>query len=357
EQTAKQATSNDPKERALREKVERMKKRKEEDDARWKSGSQWRWEIISGRAGQTRKEGEEKWKTAMEGHSYWREEKGESDSQMQCRWERGVFLAGRLQDGDAFMSDDEDENGQGPSKPRKKNRDPEHLKALDTQHWLELVDPQGETSGPRLGYSIIYLASTIIKSGWRKIRVITFSDGQSFPSERLDYRLTRPKQRLNYLVKIDPDGKLRWDHNGQYVDTSPGKWRDAGEGKGILPIDESNEPISAPPVNRTRSDSSSSSSSEEELQAAQHYQEDLEGQVYYKGSHGETIEEDGTEEYMGICLVTSAGLIKSKYRTSIDHYRQFLDAMKDRGLDLHRSRTLESLYQVYERDDEEGQEG
>jgi hypothetical protein len=58
-----------------------------------------------------------------------------------ARWERGVFLAGRLQDGDAFMSDDEDDNRQGSSRLQKKNRDPEYLKALDTQHWLELVDP------------------------------------------------------------------------------------------------------------------------------------------------------------------------------------------------------------------------
>ncbi|PVF94853.1 hypothetical protein CPB86DRAFT_712372, partial [Serendipita vermifera] len=77
---------------------------------------------------------------------------------------------------------------------------------------------------------------------------------------------------LNYLVKIDTDGKLRWDRNGQYVDTSPGKWRDAGEGKGIVPVDEDEGSITAPPPTATRSDSASSSSSEEEALAAQHYQ-------------------------------------------------------------------------------------
>jgi hypothetical protein len=80
------------------------------------------------------------------------------------------------------------------------------------------------------------------------------------------------EQRLNYLVRIDTDGKIRWDRNGQYVDTHPGRWRDAGEGKGIVPIDEDNTPLAPPESGRTRSDSSSSSSSEEEVQAARHYQ-------------------------------------------------------------------------------------
>ncbi|KAG8754119.1 hypothetical protein FRC14_005372 [Serendipita sp. 396] len=44
------------------------------------------------------------------------------------RFRRGVFLAGRLEDGDALMTTTEEQ-------------DPKYTKALETQHWLELVDP------------------------------------------------------------------------------------------------------------------------------------------------------------------------------------------------------------------------
>jgi hypothetical protein len=46
------------------------------------------------------------------------------------RWRRGVFLAGRLQDGNSIFTNQEDGKGE-----------PKHTKALATQHWLELVDP------------------------------------------------------------------------------------------------------------------------------------------------------------------------------------------------------------------------
>ncbi|PFH50791.1 hypothetical protein AMATHDRAFT_144143, partial [Amanita thiersii Skay4041] len=40
---------------------------------------------------------------------------------------------------------------------------------------------------------------------------------------------------LNYLVKIDERGRLRWHRNNQLVDTTAGKWKDAGNGGGIVP--------------------------------------------------------------------------------------------------------------------------
>jgi hypothetical protein len=42
---------------------------------------------------------------------------------------------------------------------------------------------------------------------------------------------------LNYLVKIDDEGKLRWGRNNELVDTSAGRWKDAGGGAGIVPED------------------------------------------------------------------------------------------------------------------------
>ena len=50
------------------------------------------------------------------------------------RWKRGVFLAGRLMDGDA-LHDGEAGVGEGQKGPP-----PVHTKNLAEQHWLELVD-------------------------------------------------------------------------------------------------------------------------------------------------------------------------------------------------------------------------
>lgn len=77
------------------------------------------------------------------------------------------------------------------------------------------------------------------------------------------------EQRLNYLVKIDTDGKIRWARNDVYVDTSPNKWVDAGEGKGIFPA-TGKEPVKRTRT-RTNSSSSSSSSSESAEAITEHY--------------------------------------------------------------------------------------
>lgn len=50
-------------------------------------------------------------------------------------------------------------------------------------------------------------------------------------------------QGLNYLVKVDEKGLLRWAKKGDLVDTTAGLWQDAGDGSGIIPYDpETGEP-------------------------------------------------------------------------------------------------------------------
>jgi hypothetical protein len=55
----------DVKDKALRERIEKMRKRKEEEDDQWRSGSQWRWEVITGRAQKAMKKKEQQWESAM----------------------------------------------------------------------------------------------------------------------------------------------------------------------------------------------------------------------------------------------------------------------------------------------------
>ncbi|KAG8754118.1 hypothetical protein FRC14_005371 [Serendipita sp. 396] len=54
------------KHKALTERMQQIKERGRKEDEHWQTGSQWRWEIITGRAQQVRKQGERKWKDAME---------------------------------------------------------------------------------------------------------------------------------------------------------------------------------------------------------------------------------------------------------------------------------------------------
>ncbi|KAJ3857854.1 hypothetical protein EV368DRAFT_29319, partial [Lentinula lateritia] len=103
------------------------------------------------------------------------------------RWNRGAFFANKIRGGNIVMN-----------KPGVNNTDSLPVqKHLETQHWLELID-----SKHRYG-----------------------------------------SNRLNYLVKIDDTGKLRWARNNKLVDTTPGHWKDSGNGGGIVPEDMPARPV------------------------------------------------------------------------------------------------------------------
>jgi len=188
--------------------------------------------------------------------------------------------------------------------------------------------------------------------------------------ERIAY--LSPEERLNYLVQIDREGKLRWAKNGQLVDTTAGRWKDGGGSKGIVPLEH---PTSA-----------GSSLSGDQVEQAVHYYgaRDLSRNpikrilwrsftlkglldrllrktikrntwIYVSDKNFNIfigIKDPGTfqhSSFLGGGLVTSAGLISVKdgvihtlsplsghYRTSISHFRQFLSILEDRGVDMHK---------------------
>ncbi|TFK92774.1 hypothetical protein K466DRAFT_479925, partial [Polyporus arcularius HHB13444] len=138
------------------------------------------------------------------------------------RWKRAAFLAGRLQDGNDVVGQEGDNVVHSEAA----------RKHLETQHWLELIDGKH-----RYGSNC-----------------------------------------LNYLVTIDSDGKLRWARNGQHVDTTAGRWKDAGGGKGIVPFDDPTPGTSTlatrhsfAPSSSSSPASSTSSLSGEDEDAAMHY--------------------------------------------------------------------------------------
>ncbi|KAH9944150.1 uncharacterized protein BXZ73DRAFT_39569, partial [Epithele typhae] len=154
-----------------------------------------------------------------------RDAAAEGKNSPRTRWKRAVFLVNRLKDGNDMLS------------PSQTGSQDSHYdgdavrKHLETQHWLELIDGQEHRYG---------------------------------------------SNRLNYLVSIDNTGKLRWARNGQLVDTTAGRWKDAGDGRGIVPLDDPSpspaDPrhsfVASPPDSRS---SSSSGVSGDEVDAVMHY--------------------------------------------------------------------------------------
>lgn len=76
---------------------------------------------------------------------------------------------------------------------------------------------------------------------------------------------------LNYLITIDSTGKLRWARNGELVDTTAGRYKDAGGGRGIVPFeapDITHEPrasFSAPSPDTGPSSGSNSSLADSQM--------------------------------------------------------------------------------------------
>ncbi|OCF57996.1 IQ domain-containing calmodulin-binding protein [Kwoniella mangroviensis CBS 10435] len=208
--------------------------------------------------------------------TYW---KGQLDNKndVKSRWHRAVQAASRLESGEGLynppseLTEDipSEEIPESTKKARRatfwgslslpiakdqntdkgKGRDenevlPFQSKALEQQHWLEMIDGKH-----RYGYNMKYYFRK-----WKEaetqdnfFRWLDRGEGkdldlEEMPRERLEKErimYLSAEQRLNYLVKVDKDGLLRWARNNELVDTAASRWKDAGEGKGIIPEDNS----------------------------------------------------------------------------------------------------------------------
>lgn len=137
-------------------------------------------------------------------------------------------------------------------------------KIMDLQYFLEMVDLKhrygsnlrtyhGEWKKANTNENFFY---------WLDYGEGRFIDCQGCPRERLDREQVRylsKEERLDYLVKIDGDGRLRWAKNGERIDTTT-EWRDSI--KGIVRNDDDTPvftPLSGEADNEGESDSDSSS--------------------------------------------------------------------------------------------------
>ncbi|KAJ8520108.1 hypothetical protein ONZ45_g3000 [Pleurotus djamor] len=293
-----------------------------------------------------------------------------------ARWKHAVLLARKLQDGNDnpnLPGDDHDDHDA-------------QRKHLETQHWLELVDGKHRYGSNLKWYHQKWCQSDTSDNFFKWLdkgegRTISLKEcpREQLEKERITY-LTA-EQRLNYLVEIDSEGKLRWARNRELVDTSAGHWKDAGSGGGIVPEDSPAGTIHGPAANISPLSSRSS------LNTPMHYAEPISGKSKvtrmmkkYLTVHGIInrllrktvrrntwiyvsdkkfnlfigIKETGGFQHSSLLAggqVTSAGLITVKegiihtlsplsghYRTTIDPFHHFIDVLASRGVDMSKAK-------------------
>ncbi|KAG8954436.1 hypothetical protein FRC04_011763 [Tulasnella sp. 424] len=194
---------------------------------------------------------------------------------VKSRWRRAVFLANRLSNGRSVVTSAQKYDLNDPS-PRS-----EKAKILETQHWLELID-----SKHRYGSNLKYYHRRWVEADTKENFFQWLDHGEAkdldlpqCPRERLESEriiYLSAEQRLNYLTKIDSEGKLRWARNNEFVDTTPNRWKDAGEGRGIIPTTGEEDDRHDPNVRRRNSFDASvssivSASSSSSSRAKHHY--------------------------------------------------------------------------------------
>ena len=153
-------------------------------------------------------------------------------------------------DGSDSELDDAPENEQEERRKRRQEERAERQKAakkMDLQYWLEMVDLKhrygsnlrtyhGEWKKANTNENFFY---------WLDHGEGRFIDCQGCPRERLDREQVRylsKEERMDYLVKIDKEGRLCWAKNGARIDTTE-KWKDSIQG--IVP-DTDDTPAYAP---------------------------------------------------------------------------------------------------------------
>lgn len=322
------------------------------------------------------------------------------------KWKRAVFLIGRLLDQHPLYS------RAGGKRAEMSEETREYLKQLEGQHWLELIDRKH-----RYGSNLKYYHQQWRESDTREnfFKWLDAGEGKDLDlkecsrerleSERIIYLST--EQRLNYLAKINDDGKLVWAKNNQPIDTTAGEWKDTEDGRGIIsqhlpatPLASTNPNTAWPDVKggevvpKAPARKGSAVSGGSRLSAEGEQKQKMEATHYAGGAQGDHswqrylwrhltlrglmekllrktvakntwmyisdmdfnifigIKETGYFQHSSFLaggVVTSAGLIKVKngqirsisplsghYRTSVDHFHRFIDALREKNVDLSR---------------------
>lgn len=308
-----------------------------------------------------------------------RQDADEGKNDPRTRWRRAGFLASRIQDKNTLYA-------RNTNLKDSKHKDD---KMLETQHWLELVDSQHRYGSNLKWYHRRWQQEDTTDNFFKWLDRGAGKDISldECPRERLNKEriiYLSPEQRINYLVSIDDEGRLRWARNNDVIDTTEGKWQDLGEGKGIIPQDGTHP---CPPIPPRRDSFGSTSFRSRQQNEATHYAGSKKGRnrlgraicrhftlkgrmdkllrqtlgantwIYVSDESFNIfigIKETGLFQHSSFLaggIVTSAGLISVKngiihklsplsghYRTSVGHFRFFVDGLSERGVDMRKAK-------------------
>ena len=162
--------------------------------------------------------------------------------------------AGGDEDAESTGSENDDNMTEGEREERHKKRMEQKMerqkaaKMMDLQYFLEMVDLKHRYGGNLRIYHEEWKKSDTKENFfyWLDYGEGRFIDCQGCPRERLDREQVRylsKEERLDYLVKIDKEGRLCWAKNGVRIDTTE-KFKDSIHG--IIP-DTDTTPAYTPP--------------------------------------------------------------------------------------------------------------
>ncbi|TVY49810.1 IQ domain-containing protein [Lachnellula occidentalis] len=177
--------------------------------------------------------------------------------------------AGGDEDSDSDQSQDDELTPEEEREARRKRRVEEKLerqkaaKIMDLQYFLEMVDLKHRYGSNLRIYHEEWKRSDTKENFfyWLDYGEGRFIDCEGCPRERLDREQVRylsKEERLDYLVKIDKEGRLCWAKNGVRIDTTE-QYKDSIHG--IVPVNDSTPAFAPVGAEASHEDSHSSSSS------------------------------------------------------------------------------------------------
>ncbi|KAI9806922.1 MAG: hypothetical protein M1833_002580 [Piccolia ochrophora] len=158
---------------------------------------------------------------------------------------------------DEGLSEDQRQAKRGGNNQEQHGQD-QNTKVMGLQYFLEMVDLKHRHGSNLRKYHAVWKDSATTENFfyWLDHGEGRRLDLPACPRDRLEREQVRylsREERMNYLVKIDSDGRFCWTKNGLRIETSEG-WKDSVQG--IVPIDDP-----APAYTNLRSTSSTSLSS------------------------------------------------------------------------------------------------
>jgi D-hexose-6-phosphate mutarotase len=116
-------------------------------------------------------------------------------------------------------------------------------KVMEAQYWLEMVDRKHRYGSNLKYYHQAWSNDKETKDNFFKWLDEGKGKEMDLPEcsreqlEREQVTYLSSEQRANYIVDVK-EGRLVWRRNGKFVDTTTGRWRDLGDGRGIVELGE-----------------------------------------------------------------------------------------------------------------------